>query len=130
MRSKIKFLVPVLVVLLAVIALTFTLYKPAQTDVRPPPTPLPKLWGYVTYEKWCAPTDHDTVWCEYGIYKQFTLVYQDGSDYMYEFETVLGPEGTRFVHGVQGGDGCITRLYEIYWEFEDIQQDIHFETAP
>jgi len=129
MQSKIKFLVPVFVVFVTIVILTFTFYKPAQTDVKPPPVPLPKLWGYVTYDKWCAPTDHDTVWVE-NSHTQFTLVYQEGSDYMYEFETVYGPEGYRTVHGDQGSSGCDTRNYIIYWEYEDIQRDIEFKTFP
>jgi hypothetical protein len=129
MQSKIKLLVLSVVILSAIVALTFTFYRPAQTVPEPPPDPLPKLWGYVTYDKWCPPTDHDTVWVENG-YSQSTLVYQDGSDYKYEFETVYGPEGYRTVFGRQGSSGCNTRNYIIYWEYEDIQRDIEFKLNP
>ena len=129
MQSKIKLLVPVFVVLLAIIGLTFTFYQPAQTDVKPPPVPLPKLWGYVTYEKGCSPTDHDTVWVE-NSHTQYTLVYQEGSDYMYKFQPVFGPDGLRSLWGDQGSGGCHTLYHVIYWENEDIQRDIEFELDP
>jgi len=129
MQSKIKFLVLSVVVLSAIVALTFTFYRPAKTDDRPPPTPLPKLWGYVTYEKWCSPTDHDTVWVE-NSHTQFTLVYQEGSDYKYKFQPVFGPEGLRSLWGDQGSGGCQTLGHVIYWQNEDIQRDIEFETFP
>jgi len=128
MQSKMKLLVPAFVLLLAVLALTFTLYKPAQTG--PPWDPVPKLWGYVIYDKGCSFTYHDTVWVQYNGNKQFTLVYQQGASYKYKFEPVLGPEGDRFLWGYQGSGGCVTAVYEIYWEMEDIRQDLEFQIVP
>ena len=126
MQSKIKLLVSLVIILLVVAALTFTLYKPAQTGK---PVPVPKIWGYVTYDKGCSFTNHDTVWLENGI-REFTLVYWDGSNYKYEFCPPSGPEGDRELYGYQGSGGCVTPLYELYWELEDIQQDIEFVQVP
>jgi len=128
MQSKTKLLVPLLVILLAVLALTFTLYKPVQTGGGPE-EPVPKLWGYVTYGKWCSPTDHDTVWLENGI-TEYTLVYQDGSDYKYLFWPPQGPAGNRDLYGTRRPDPCFTRTYHIYWDLEDLQQDIKFQQLP
>ena len=127
MQSKTKLLVPLLIVMLIVLAFTFIHYKPAQTGPGYPP--VPKIWGYVTYDKGCSFTNHDTVWLENGI-REYTLVYQAGSNYKYEFWPPSGPEGDRELYGYQGTDGCVTAIYELYWELEDIQQDIEFVQVP
>ena len=129
MQSKIKLLFPLCVVFLVALSLTLTIYKPAQTAPKDPPVPLPKIWGYVTYDIGCSFTNHDTVWLENGI-REYTLVYQDGSNYKYEFCPPSGPEGDRLLYGYQGPGGCVTQVYELYWELEDIQQDIEFVQEP
>ncbi|MGB2697977.1 MAG: hypothetical protein WBD28_09005 [Candidatus Zixiibacteriota bacterium] len=135
MQGKIKLLFPIFLVSLAVLALIFTFYKPAQTGPGGPPyQPLPKVYGDVDYSgAKCSYTNYDTVWIldSESTKIRYTLVERNGLSYTYEVEEFCEAAGYYSVFAFQDTAGCATEEYQFYYDgSEDTEQDIDFTIAP